>query len=90
MKDALQAIAQIASNAEELKPLAQEIAKGIKTFGPEIASVLDATQEYLIDSRAKAVKRLEEVHGFSRADAIVLTLDVHGRIQRAIETQRKS
>ncbi|MBZ4284068.1 hypothetical protein LAJ55_14775, partial [Streptococcus pneumoniae] len=78
MKDAIEAIAAISAQADELKPAVQQIAKAALSFGPEIAAVLDAAQDYMIDRRAADVKRLEEVHGFSRADAIALTLDVQG------------
>lgn len=89
MKETIEAIAAISAQADELKPVVQQIAKAALSFGPEIAAVLDAAHDYMIDRRAAAVKRLEEVHGFRRSDAIALTLDVQGRIQRALEQRSK-
>lgn len=90
MKEALQFALQIAGQAEELKPAARQIVDAIKLFGPELAELIGGASDYLIDRRAAAVKRLEEKHGFTREEAIILTLDVHARIDRQLrENNRK-
>lgn len=87
--ETIEAIVQLADNAEAVKPLAHKIVNGLKSFGPEISDILDSIGNYLIDRRAADVKRLEQVHGFSRTDAVTMTLDVHGRIARVLETSKK-
>lgn len=80
----VQMIAEIATEAESLRPAARSIVDALKTFGPEIGELLDEGGDFLVDRRARSVKRFMEEHGFTKEEAITLTLDVESRIEKGI------
>ncbi len=49
------------------------------------AAEISCIADYMIDRRAAAVERLQKDHRFNRDDAVRLTLDVSGLIDRAVD-----
>lgn len=77
-------VAEIAAEAESLRPAVRSIVDALKTFGPELGELFDEVGDYLVDRRANSVKRLMGEHGFTREEAITLTLDIESRIEKGI------
>lgn len=90
MKEMLQALLAVTQNDEEIRPVVQQVVATLKSYGPEVASLLDAATDYLVDRKAAAVKRLQEQHDFTREEAITMTLDVYSNIERRLREQGKS
>jgi len=91
MKEHIAAILELSGQAEAFRPAIAQTIKALSSYGDEIRPVADSIIDYIADKKAKTVKRLEEQHGFSREEAILLTVDINTAIfQRLNSMSSKS
>lgn len=76
LEDAQALIAYFTANAEEFKPVVSGFLDAIGTYEPEINRVLNNITDAMVDGKARAIKRLEEMHGFTREEAIRIALRI--------------
>lgn len=70
----LQELVEILSEAESFRPIVRQAVDFVKAFCPEIREIPEAFCEWLVKNRIKHVEMYEKA-GFSRDDAITMTLD---------------
>jgi hypothetical protein len=73
-KDDIQEFAEILSEAESFRPIVDLAVDAIISFGPEIKKFVDAFSRGLVSNRIASVEQYVAA-GFSRDDAIIMTLD---------------
>lgn len=78
--DDIQALIEV---APLFKPQVQKAVEAIQLFGPEVKELLTGAVVAVADIRAAAVQRYES-HGFTRDEAILLTLDSGEGMKRII------
>jgi predicted house-cleaning noncanonical NTP pyrophosphatase (MazG superfamily) len=71
----LAAILEVIGQAESYRPVVQQAVDALKKYGPEIKDLFQGIQLGIIDIRAEVIKRLQEVHGFTKEEAIYITMD---------------
>jgi len=75
MKEYIEALLEIAQSAEEFKPAVSQTIKAVQSYGPEIYGFMERFCQSNVDLKAMCVKRYIEQHGFTREEAILMTLD---------------
>lgn len=73
---------------EELKPAISKVIQSLRILSPDIVELLSDIGNYIVDARAKSVKRLVEKHGFSKKQAIMLTLDIQSNILNSLNSSK--
>ena len=73
-KEDVGSIIEILSEAEAFRPVVRSLLDTIKSFGPEIEELPKIGIKWVVERRIESVKRYEEA-GFSREDAVTMTLD---------------
>lgn len=89
LEDAQALIAYFTANAEEFKPVVSGFLDAIGTFEPEINRVLNNITDSMVDSKARAIKRFMEVHGFSKEEAIQITLRMESDMIASLKSRNK-
>ena len=79
----------ILNKADEFRPIVKKILDVLKSYGPEISEIPDALANWFVKNRIAAVKKYEDV-GFSRDEAISMTLDDASAIRRIMERKQAS
>ena len=82
-------IGEISKESETYKVLAKEVIKTVQNFGPEIDSVLEPIRKYLVNSTCKDIEQFEHC-GFTREEAIVLTIDNKIGLRNALDSYRST
>jgi len=59
---------------KEVKPLVQEIVMELRSYGPDAYALCEQACKGLVDLQAMCIHRLQEEHGFSKEEAIQLTV----------------
>jgi hypothetical protein len=83
----LEAILQIAANAEALRPVVQQMRDVALSYGDEITSVINPVIDYIVDRKATSFKRFRDNHGLTDEQALALTLSVQEDIARYVREQ---
>jgi hypothetical protein len=73
-KEDLGELMEILAQADAFKPIARAILDVLKSLGEEIKEIPEAFVDYLVQRRIKSIAQYESA-GFSRGEAIVMTLD---------------
>lgn len=73
-KETLLEFLSLIEDAEEFRPLVKLTVEKVLSFGPEVKPLFEATGNYLIERRIDSIRKFEAA-GFSREEAILLTLD---------------
>ena len=84
MSKGIEAYLEILNSTDELKPVVKKTIKAIRELSPDIVELLGDIGNYVVDARAKSVKRLVREHGFTKGDAIMLTLDIQSNILNSL------
>jgi len=77
------------SVAEEYKPVIKEGIKFIAGMGTEVAPVMENLRSFLVDGRIKSVRQYEAA-GFTRKEAILLTIDGKLALNGMVESLNKA
>lgn len=77
----------------ELVPLIGQLAKQavpeLEKLGNEAAPLYEKMADFFVDQRARSIKRYQDKHGFSREEAMILTLDDSKKLKKVLEKQGK-
>jgi len=82
-------IVELVERAEELKPVVAEIIKAVKSYGPELFDLMSGLAIGSVDIRVACVKRFEEL-GFTRQDAIAMTMDQWYQFSKSLNNTKKN
>ena len=72
---------------DEIKPIFGEIVKAVMEYGHDLKPIVEATEEYLTQARIKKV-RTYVGEGFSREEAILMTIDDSVALVQAMKSFR--
>jgi len=86
-KEDIASLLEIVGQAETFKPVAQQIVSAVGVFKPEIASLFSDLAKGIVDRRVDMIKRFEE-HGFTRDEAMILTMDEWYGIRQALKNNK--
>jgi len=86
MKEYVELIQVLTDNVEEFREPIGKAAAAVRSFGPEVYGLCEAVVLGAADLKAAAVKRYVETHGFTREEAILLTLDQWQQMKESIKT----
>jgi len=75
MIEQIRLAARLAKNVEDFRPEVKQIVSAVKSFGPELYSLCEGIVLSSVDLKAACIKRYIEEHGFTRQEAILMTLD---------------
>lgn len=84
MSKGIEAYLEILNSTDELKPVVKKTIKAIRELSPDIVELLGDIGNYVVDARAKSVWRLVREHGFTKKEAIMLTLDIQSNILNSL------
>lgn len=91
--EVLEAVAAVSKDVDSIKLLLQLSKKPVAELSaellPELKKVVDGLGVYLVDSKAKAVKRFQEEHGFSREEAMLMTRSMEIEMLTALRGKKK-
>lgn len=73
-KEDIAAIVEIVGEAESLRPVVKEFVKAVKSFAPELDELVGGLLTWGVKKRIESI-RLYEKEGFTREEAIYLTMD---------------
>ena len=79
----IEELVELLKEAESYRPGVRMILDAVKSYGPELAEIPEALGNWIVDNRIKHVKRYEDA-GFSKQDAIDMTLDDVWAIRRVL------
>ena len=89
LEDAQALATYFSENVEEFKPIVSGFLYAIGEFEPEINRVLNSVTDSMVDSKARAIKRFMEVHGFSTEEAIQITLRMESEMYTTLKSKKK-
>ena len=89
LEDAQGLATYFSENVEEFKPIVSGFLDAIGEFEPEINRVLNSVTDSMVDSKARAIKRFMEVHGFSKEEAIQITLRMESDMIASLKSRNK-
>jgi hypothetical protein len=69
----------------EIIELVKTLRPSVYSFGREIKPIIESFTDSVVDMNARAIRRYETVHGFTREEAILLTLDVRTSLYKSLE-----
>lgn len=84
----LESIEEACKEVENLKPLLKLVLETIEYFGPEFATIPDDIIDWIVARRIKTIALYEE-SGFTREEAILMTLDGKVALQTYISNLPK-
>ena len=91
--EVIEAVTAISKEIDSVKLLLQLAKKPAAELSaellPELKKVVDGLGVYLVDSKAKAVKRFQDEHGFSREEAMLMTRSIEIEILSSLKGKRK-
>lgn len=85
LSDGLKLAMELAGQADDFKPAVKLVIGAARKLAPEFVEVLNDVGKHLIDSKAMAVNRLMEKHGFSRKEAIMMTMSIEHQTLQALK-----
>ncbi|MFA6711682.1 MAG: hypothetical protein WCS33_03115 [Candidatus Caldatribacteriota bacterium] len=78
----------IHENKEEVKPAIKAMVDVILEFGPEFKEIIEEINNYTISLTTRTIQRFE-MEGFSREEAILLTLNKQLSVGEAFNNYKK-
>jgi len=81
-------IMEVLKDAEQFRPLVRTVLDTIKSFGPEIEEIPKVCRSWIVKERIASIKQYRDA-GFSKADAILMTLDDRAAMRRISESINK-
>ena len=88
-KDELQELLELVSNVEAFKPLVRAVLDALKSYSDELKEIPEAITRWAVATRIETIKQYEAA-GFSREDAVLLTLDAVYAASKISERTRVS
>ena len=83
-----QAVALL-EEAEALRPIVRLFLDALKSYGSEIREIPEAMSDWLVKRTIKHVKTFEDA-GFTRDEAILLTIDLKYSLREALNRTNKA
>ena len=83
-KEDIKKYAELLGQAEEFRPLVKLVFEIIKSYSSEVKGLLEPLSEWITGNRIKTIE-MYETAGFSRDDAIIMTLDDIYALKKASE-----
>lgn len=80
----LNEIIEILNEAEAIRPLVKGVITVLKSFSSELKDIPESISSWVVANRVRAIKQYEAA-GFTRDDAILMTLDDMQRLQKGLE-----
>jgi hypothetical protein len=84
----LETVLGLMEHEEELRPIIEKAASVLESYGPLLKKLLSEVIMASVDMRAEAVARLE-AKGFSREEAIYMTMDQWWGMRQSLSGQKK-
>ena len=81
-------ILALAMQAEELRPMVEEVLKALKSYGPELKGLFSDLNDGLTDLKIATIKRYQDA-GFTREEAILLTCDQWAQLVKNMNSNKK-
>ena len=81
-KEDLAGLVAILEQAEEFKPIVKLNLNTLGEYSEEIKSIPEAVSRWLVKNRIASIEQYRDA-GFTKDDAILMTLDDSNRIQKA-------
>ena len=78
----------IHENKEELKPAIKKIIDVVLEFGPEFKEIIEELNNYSISLTSRTIQRFE-MEGFSKEEAILLTLNTRLALKESFNNYKK-
>jgi hypothetical protein len=88
-KEDLKEILEVLTEAESFRPIVKAIIDTLKSYGPEIEELPKKFSQWLVKNRIESIN-IYEGAGFSREDAITMTLDDVWAFRRMSKNINKS
>lgn len=82
-------IEEILKEAESFRPIVQLVVKTIRLFSDDLKEIPEAIYSWAIEKRIASIQKYEDA-GFSREDAISMTLDDSAAIRRVLGDWNKN
>ena len=79
---------EIVEIAEEYFPVVKKAIPLIKKLGKEFKPLMDALSDNFVDSNVRCIKRYQD-NGFTRDEAILMTISTRVSIQEAVRNMNK-
>jgi len=83
-KGDIQGIIELMDDAENFRPVVKKGIDILKSYGPEARELFNMLIDGIVDSKVRMVRGFEYA-GFSRGDAITLTLNITKDIQQSVQ-----
>lgn len=74
-KEEMEQVLEIVKEIEEFKPAIEKIIDSAINFGPQLAKLLSAINDGVVDMKARSINRYIYVHGFTKEEAIMISLN---------------
>ena len=87
LKDILE-MKDLVDNAEMFKPIADSAMKAIKLYAPYLGEIVDGFNDYMIKKTIENIETFQK-NGFTREEAIILTLDIKLGMKEACERNNR-
>ena len=87
-KKELQELLELFSVLDDVKPAIKAAIKSIQAYGPEIKEFLNGIQLGIVDMRINAIRKYE-AEGFTREEAIFMTMDEWFAYRRSLNKKSK-
>ena len=88
-KEQIELIKEIANNVDDIKPILSTAVVALLELSGELKPAVDSLIDYTVDRKAESVNRLMKLHGFTKDEAIMLTLDIQSNLLRSVKKDKK-
>lgn len=76
------------SQSEDIKAFIKQLIPEIKEVATDVKPLVQDLIIFAVDQQAAAVKRYQEVHGFTREEAILLAINDKKNFLKSLNNQR--
>ena len=80
---------EILEEAESFRPLVEMILDALKSYSEEFKEIPEAFSRWVVDNRIKSIAQYKKA-GFTKNDAIIMTLDDVFAVKKLYEKMNKS
>ena len=81
-------ILAMASQAEEFRPLVEEVIKALKSYGPDVKAFLSDINDGITDLKIATFTRYQDA-GFTREEAVAMTCDQWNQMTSNLKNANK-
>ena len=82
MEKEIKAIIELMDQAEDFRPIVKKAIEILKSYGPELNELFDMAIDGMVNKKARMF-RLFLNEGFNREEALALTINIFGVLQKA-------